>query len=262
MSHLTAESIARLVDDSPTPEEARHLEGCAPCRAELEDMRADAAALRALPPLEPSTESWPVIEARLRREGLIRSPLGARSWRSALLRIAAGVVIFLLGGVAGTLWVGSRDASGVARAGTEPLPQIETDPARTGDAVRPEEGRPVLLPEPREELIERGAADPRFASALISAREPRTPEEAAVLARDLEALYYQMLARVAETAPPTEAGDPYTRLAVLEGITTLTGTALGQAPADPILNGYHVAALAQREATLRQIAARTAANWF
>jgi hypothetical protein len=43
------------------------------------------------------------------------------------------------------------------------------------------------------------------------------------------------------------------RLAALEGIVLTTRAALDDAPADPVINGYHLTALEQRDAILRQI---------
>jgi hypothetical protein len=268
MSHLMLEAIARLVDEAPTVSEGAHLEGCAFCRQELEDMRADAAALAALPLIEPPEQEWGAIEARLAHEGLMRVPSSrAFAWRGTLLRMAAAIVLFAFGTLAGAAWM---------RGGPEAVIATQTQDEPVGSRAVAQEPAPMTpllaesavpapvqrrLPEPRQD---RPAAAPsiQFASALVSAREPRNPEEAARLMREVEALYYQALIRLAETAPAAESGDPLTRLAVLEGITTLTGTALGQAPADPVLNGYHLAALAQREATLKQIAARTTDSWF
>lgn len=264
MSHLTLESIARLVDEPASAEEAAHLEACAACRSEVEDMRADAAALAALPPLEPPAGDWEAIESRLRREGMIRATgVHAFSWRSGLLRLAAAIVIFALGTMSGVAWVRAEGMPAVAVADDErpldlrpagdPSPVWQSEPATPQpDVVRPRTPGNDVRP----------GADVQLASSLISARQPRNAEEAAQMTREVEALYYEMLSRLAENAPVAESGDPLTRLAVLEGITTITGTALGHAPADPILNGYHLAALAQREATLKLIAARSTNSWF
>lgn len=105
MEHLTLETLARLVDESPTPDERTHLEGCAPCRRELEAMRDQSTALAALPEILPPKGDWQVLEAQLRSEGLVRDPglfrkLGlARtpSWMKA----AAAAVLFLSGAGAG-----------------------------------------------------------------------------------------------------------------------------------------------------------------
>ena len=50
------------------------------------------------------------------------------------------------------------------------------------------------------------------------------------------------------------------RLAALEGIVLMTGAALSEAPADPVINGYHLTALEQRDALLRQIDRRNEAT--
>ncbi len=264
MSHLTLEEIARLVDEQAAPAEAAHLEHCETCRAELDDMRSDSARLASLPPLNPPTSEWPALRGRLAREGLIHTTLRS-AWRTRLLRAAAAIATFSLGTLAGAAWTDRDQAPAIANVDAQgsvlqpvidsSLPDLSerlgAEDAST-EASRDTQSRYQLLP-----------ADAQLASTMITAREPRTPEEAQLLAREIEALYYEVVSRVSAGAfAAADAGDPYTRLAVLEGITTLTGTALGRAPADPILNGYHVAALAQREATLRQIAARTSGNWF
>ena len=43
------------------------------------------------------------------------------------------------------------------------------------------------------------------------------------------------------------------RLAALEGIVLTTRAALNEAPADPVINGYHLTALEQRDALLREL---------
>ena len=94
-------------------------------------------------------------------------------------------------------------------------------------------------------------------------RPPQNREEATILLGEAEALYLDALGHAAQLGTAgTDLGDPYARLAALEGIAAITRAALGQAPADPVLNGYHVTAIAQREALLRQIATMTGASWF
>lgn len=48
--------------------------------------------------------------------------------------------------------------------------------------------------------------------------------------------------------------DPATRLAALDNIVLTTAAALAEAPADPVINSYHMSAMAQRDAVLRQLA--------
>jgi hypothetical protein len=236
MSHLSLETIARLVDEAPDAAEKAHLESCDACSSGLETMRADLAALASLPGIQPPAEEWPAIEAQLAREGLLVLPRFRFSWRMAALRAAAAIVIFLLGGAAGMAWRG--DEAGEQVAGTR-------DQYQPGDIV-PATDRPGTL--------ER---------ALVSGRMPSTRDGAARYLTEAEALYLDAVTRMAALSAGEDLGDPYTRLAALEIIAAATREALGQAPADPVLNGYHITAIANREALLRQIAAKkTRAGWF
>jgi hypothetical protein len=80
-------------------------------------------------------------------------------------------------------------------------------------------------------------------------------DEAAQLLREMEARYLDALTVYAELALGAEAGDPVARLAALQNIILTTQAALSETPTDPVINGYHLTALAQRDATLRQVAA-------
>lgn len=224
MQHLMIETIARLIDEAPNAEQAAHLERCDECRATLDAMRADLAALRNLPMIEPPPTEWDQIEEKLLEEGLIHRRAGQSFWSSPAIRVAATIAVFAFGAFSGIAWTG-RDSS-ATRPG-----QV----ARTTSAAAP---------------------------SLIVATEPGTPEETLQLYRQAEALYLEMLTRVAALEEEEGGSDPVARLAALEGIATITRSALDQAPADPVLNGYHLTALAQREATIRQIAASKPGRWF
>lgn len=87
--------------------------------------------------------------------------------------------------------------------------------------------------------------------------------EAEAAVQQAEAAYLAALTRYAElTADPDAAADPVNRLAALEGIVLTTRAALQDAPADPVINGYHLAALSQREAILRQISRGAEGEWY
>jgi len=224
MQHLMIETIARLVDEPATPEEQVHLDTCEECCAQLQAMRADLAALRDLPMIEPPPTEWPQIESRLLEEGLIRRRRGA-GWRGTALRTAASIAVFAVGAASGIAWT------------------------RTGAST------------PAGNLARSGRAT-GTAPTLIAATEPTNRDEAIELYRQAEALYLDALTRVAQIDEPQSGGDPLARLAALEGIAAITRSALDQAPADPVINGYHLTALAQKEATLRMIAASKADGWF
>lgn len=212
MPHITLEALARLVEERPAADEARHLLTCAICRMELDALRQQTAACADLPDVEPAPERWPALRRELLDEGLIRPsrrPLAAPAWRTA-----ASVALFVVGGL-------------------------------TGFAVR---GLAVPQPEP-------GAT-----AANVEQAEMASVEEAERWLQRTESDYLAALSRYSQLTD-TDEGDPATRLAALENIVVTTREALNDAPADPLLNGYHLTAVAQRDAMLRQIS--TSDNgWF
>ncbi len=235
MSHLSPETLARLADETPTPLEAAHLETCDACRAELAEMHRLSAELAALPPLDPPPEAWAALEARLSREGLTTS--GAAASGSAgrgllrgpggwprLARLAASVVALLGAAAAGAAVQAHRDAAPTLAAA--PPAAVED-----GDVAAALTGAPV-----------------------------RSAREAERRLRATESAYLSALTAY-NAFVPESAEDPSARLAALETIIRTTGAAMDRAPADPVINGYHLTALAQREATLRRLAAERG-PWF
>ncbi len=105
MEHLTAETLARLVDDVPRPDETEHLEACDACSGELTALREQTEALASLPDIMPPLGDWQVLEAQLRSEGLLEDPSPFQ--KLALARTpgwmpaAAAIVLFLGGAGAG-----------------------------------------------------------------------------------------------------------------------------------------------------------------
>ncbi len=220
MSHLTLESLARLVDEPPTAAEAEHLEHCAECRRELDELIAQTAALGALPELvPPPADAWPALAERLRREGLVRRTPWVRRFAVPITRAAAAILIFAAGGAAGFTVRGGTDAAGsIAHA---------EDEARL-PSIQPVDG----------------------------------VEEAARALADAEQNYRAALARYAELAGTGAGADPIARLATLDNIVLTTSRALQEAPADPVINGYHLTALAQREATMKQLVLTSDGTWY
>jgi hypothetical protein len=200
---------------------------------------------------------------------------------AAWLQMAAGIVLFAFGTGFGALVLTPRaspdSAAGVAlappaappgqarsvvedragrAAGEDPGPAAATRLAAEPAASPPESATPApgpQAPAPRSEAV-------RFAASAPDA--PRTADDALAFMRRAETAYLEALTLYAEMAGGFEGGDPAARLAALEGIMLTTRAALGVAPADPIINGYHLTALAQRDATLRQIAASSSQSWF
>jgi hypothetical protein len=217
MSHLKLEDLARLVDEAPIADEEAHLARCHECRGELDALMTQSLALGSLPDLAPPPDAWPDLRARLQSEGLLRR----RRLSPNLARAAAAAFLFLAGGAMGYT---ARDlATPPGPAGADPV-RLATD-ADLATATQPPAG-----------------------AALTGQDASRDVETASELFMDALDRY------MASTGP--SPGDPVARLAALDNIVLTTAEALHEAPTDPIINGYHLSALAQRDAVLRQLAVR------
>lgn len=270
MSHLSLETIARIVDEGPSVEETRHLDACRICRSELEGMREDVYGLSMLPDVSPAPDQWASLERRLVDEGLIRQPQPAGfTWgRRHMLQAAAALVLF----VGGT-------ATGRLTAGGQALPMAQAEPSNVINATSPSAANPSVETMLAADAPAAGRSDGQASygtpeSATPQARrpvtlastaatyEPQSVEEAAAVLQELDRLYLAALTRYAEMTSGAQQGDPVARLAALQSIVLTTQAALAEAPADPVLNGVHLTAMAQRDATLRQVAANSAGRWY
>lgn len=214
MSHLTLEALARLLDETPSGEEEGHLAECDLCREELAALRGQTDALASLPKMVPTRDGWAELRERLEDERLVAS-VSRRSF-SGPLRAAAAIVLFAGGGLLGYGVRGTADAAAPAEVAAAAGVTANTDAGPTVDAARQE-------PQGGLERVEE--AQEAFLSALD-----------------------QYMA-----ATGTSPSDPATRLATLDNIVLTTAEALHEAPADPVINSFHLTALAQRNAMLRQI---------
>lgn len=276
MQHLTLEEIARLVDEPGTPSEAAHVASCLVCRRELEEMRGQTSLLGALADPEPAPDAWFALEKALREEGLIRdvparpaARFAGRRW----IRIAAGVALFVAGGAAG-MYLRSRPGAQVASA-PELLrgnPVVVHGPAGGGaQFVSAEPAPDVDMGGPMVVEPVASASGVRLASSGATGvtrtpqvRRPARTAEAALAERELvnaEAGYVAALQRYAAIADPQNGADDATRMAALDRMINSTRAALESAPDDPVINGYHLAALREREA-LRQQMAGADKDWF
>lgn len=115
MEHLTNETLARLVDERPNPEQREHLSSCTVCALELRDLRQQTEALGSLPDLRPPPGDWLELEAHLMSEGLVEG--GSRStgfgvlFRTGWMQAAAAVILFLGGTSFGAAMSGDVQAA-------------------------------------------------------------------------------------------------------------------------------------------------------
>lgn len=138
MTHLTRETLARLVDEPAGPGEREHLDGCPDCRHELRELRRQTEALGSLPDLRPPRGDWGMLRARLDREGLLRGEarrVGAEPEPAGWMRVAAAVVLFLAGAGVGAAAVQGGPAAG---PDVDPLAAVEDarTPEEAAEAVR------------------------------------------------------------------------------------------------------------------------------
>jgi hypothetical protein len=274
MQHLDLEQLARLVDEPAEPHEAEHLRGCLVCRRELAEMRAQTEALGSLPDPELPAGAWAELEARLLEEKLIGRPAPFRvlSLYRPPMRIAAAIALFLLGGAAGAaLW---------RAPAAQPIATLQSSTARAPRSAGlagppevlyvsgPEAGSPAAPDGNGARLAVNGAApepDPPVAAPRRTAPRRATAAEADQAARELaqaQATYMAALQRLAAIADPASGNAPETRMAALERLVQLTAAALERVPGDPVINGYHLAAVAERDALRREMDKDAQTNWF
>ncbi len=228
MLHLSPERLAALADDSPTAAELAHLAGCAECSRERAAHRelGKLAAASARSIGSPLT-SWQSLRPALLADGVIDSGVGFRSSshrrRSAWLQAAAAAVLVVGGAVGGRLTAG---LSLPRVASSTPAP-VRSEPADS---------------------------TPHFQS-LDEARAAQTQSQM---------MYQNATAYLAQhdtTSRDFESAEAMrTRLAALDRTQQVLNQALTEAPYDPVINGYYLTTVGQREATLRMINAAAPAS--
>lgn len=246
--HLAPETLARLVDEVPTPTERTHLNRCRRCRDELDALQVQTLGLSHLPDLRPPSGDWASLEPRLRAEGLIHADEdpadrrvdrvfrgGSGSGRGPRGREMPGwaqwaaAVALLLGGAGLGAGVVTATADvGMAGGGT-------TAAGSSSSVARDLSAVPAAL-------------------GLWGSGGPTSVEEAEELVRLTESWYRSALLRYREEAARGSIdGDPLTRYIALEALLAAGQAALREAPTDPFLNGLLVNMQAEREASLRGI---------
>jgi len=85
----------------------------------------------------------------------------------------------------------------------------------------------------------------------------RSVDDARAAQTQAQVLFQNATAFIAQqdtTTPPAESPAAMrTRLAALDRTRRVLGEALNEAPYDPVINGYYLSTIGQREATIRQM---------
>ncbi len=217
MLHLSPERLAALADEPPTAAELAHLTGCADCTRERAAHRAlhQLAAAGARSIGTPLT-TWESLRPALVADGVIDSGRGFATRarpRSGWLQAAAAAVL-VAGGAVGGRMSARLSGPGVSGSGVG-LAQVDSAP--------------------------------RF----------RTLDEARSAQTQSQVLYQNATAYLAQhdtTGHLIESpASMRTRLAALDRTQQVLNQALNEAPYDPVINGYYLSTVGQREATLRMI---------
>ena len=221
VSHLSTERLAALSDDAPTATELAHLAACAECARErtvyqslLELASTDSARLGA-----PLT-SWERLAPALVTDGVIDTgralPTHARTSRLSVSWFQAAAAVLLLAG-------GMMAGRYTAGATVLPLRDLANRRASVTDSV------------------------PRFTSI----------EEARAAQAQSQLTFQTATAFLAQQDTTNGSSETpasiRTRLATLDRVREVVGKALNDAPYDPVINGYYLTTVGQREATLRQL---------
>jgi hypothetical protein len=218
MLHLPPERLAALSDEPPTQDEAAHLATCEVCAAERRAY--DALLVMASHEREPfglPLTRWDAIAAAMAADApvdVIAPAVPGRSHRW-MLQVAAGLLLVAGGSMLGRV-----------SAGAGPMPGVGM----------------------QEASVATGNADSVFFNSVEQARTAQQRSEAT---------YQQATAYLADhDSTSSNNGTPVayrSRLGLLDHVLTTTREALRSAPHDPVINGYYLTTLGQREATLRQL---------
>ena len=244
MSHLSTERLAALGNEEPTPAEAAHLAACGACARE----RAAYRTLVAMAGHErdaigiPLTR-WESIAGALSEQPLTRAAVAghgsAEQSRATATRLRTVRVLRTpMRAAAGLLLLAGGAIAGRVSAGATPLP------LGGGSAVAP----PAIAGTTGTSALVSNAPDPVSFSSIEDARAAQLRSET---------VYQQAAAFLAEHDSTGESRyDPEvvkSRLAALDQMISTTREAMRAAPHDPVINGYYLTTVGQREATLRQL---------
>ena len=285
MRHLSAERLAAVADEHPTPDEAAHLAQCGQCAQGRDAHRrlVAGAALERDRTAAPLSD-WGAISARLRAEGIIRTP-DTSAPAAAAASGAAPVIPFartpgddvavattkptavpattdVATPVAGVTplrrrampaWAMRAAAALLLVAGGVVAGRFTATGGTEQRVAQSPETRPLTAPPPPVGSIA-PVSDVRQSPVYFT-----STEEAKAAMVQAETMYQAAMRYLAQNdstlRPPIE--DPVeayrTRLAALDEAVAATRKALKLAPDDPVINNYYLTSVNARETTLRQI---------
>jgi hypothetical protein len=241
MSHLSTERLAALGDEEPTAAEAAHLAACAECARERSAYRTLVAmAHTERDAIGIPLTRWESIAGALANEQPVPTPALVMDSGASMEARRGRTVRFLrtpVRAAAGFLLLAGGAIAGRVSAGASPLPVGGTSPSAVQVAERGAQG--TLTARERDSLAFTSIEDAR-AAQLRS-----------------ESIYQQAAAFLAEhDSTGAQEYNPEmvkSRLAALDQMISTTRAAMREAPHDPVINGYYLTTVGQREVALRQL---------
>lgn len=224
MLHLSTDRLAALGDELPTPAESAHLAICEPCsreRSAYQTLVSMAHAEHAQ--LGMPLTRWDAISSALAAGAPLAATQVTSLRRTPRWPMQAAAALLLM---AGGAMLGRKSAG----ATLIPVPAVPTTVATA----------------PASDSARRATDSVSFASI-----------DAARAAQQRAELRYQQAAAFLAEHDSTGADDSpvayRSRLAALDRVISTTREAMREAPHDPVINGYYLTTIGQREATLRQM---------
>ncbi len=224
MQHLPVERLAELADGEPSAAEREHLLECTMCateRAAYQRIVAMAADERRR--IAPPLTDWGSLRGALQAQGVIVTPDAAgdrrlRSRRFVRLagRVAAAALVLSVGLIGGRMTTGMSFRT-AALPGSSP-----SSAERVASSVEFTSSAAALA------SLQRAQLEYERAAIYLASHDTSTSEAATDLLR--------------------------TRLAALDEMAETSLRALGNAPADPIMNQFYLTTLGARNMTLGRLA--------
>ena len=228
MSHLPDERLAALHDEPPTSAELAHLASCERCATERTAYRTLRDLSNTQQRIGAPLTDWESLAPALRADGVIdtgewRVARRPRRFGGAWTQGAAAALI-AIGGVA----YGRYSAVG------------------------------SVLPGARHAATAFAAKSGPDSSAFSSIEEARSAQEQAQTLYQSAAIY--LAAHDTSDLSPDSPAAIRRRLATWDEVGATVRQALAESPGDPVINGFYLTTLGQRDATLRQLNASLPAN--
>jgi len=263
MQHLDSERLAAFDHEAFTPEEQAHLAACATCRGEVAAyaqlvQMAGALVTRDAADIDHRLSSWESIAGGLRQSDSSAMPIAGRDVAHAVVRDVVRDVVPISAPIA----ISRASAPVTPWWGRSSLRAAAAVALMSGGAVlgRVTSGAPLLSADRSgrvagvmAESLGLGDVSLRPATYGAAGEFASVSQATSLLSRAQRDYERASLWLAANDSTPHDSDVYRARLAALDQMMAASRAALTDAPQDPVLNQYFLAAFSAREATLQQL---------